>query len=220
MKPLNYCFVFLFFANSSIFAQKALSNLISTEGDMNGKVRFELRDNFSGSAYLYDNWGKSGLIFTTTETYSVAGINFNIDSGQFEIKISKDTIFKIEPIAIDSIIIDNDTFKYDILKNKKFSQAIFESSKVSLYKTFTLVVKQGTYNPLNGTSTPNTYSPKEKFAVLFNQNIISNFNLNKKSILNLFSNESNKIESFVKQYKLSYNKESDVTKILKYYNTL
>ncbi len=220
MKLLNYCFAFLFFVSSSVFAQKALSNLISSEGDMNGKVRFELRDNFSGSAYLYDKWDKSGLIYTTAEIYLVAGINLNIESGQFEIKVSKDSIFKIEQIAIDSVKIDNDTFKYDVLKNKKFSQVLFESNKVSFYKTFTLVVKQGTYNPLNGNTTPNTYSPKEKYAIFFKQEILSNFNLNKKNILNLFLNESNLIEAFVKQNKLSYNKESDVTKILKYYTTL
>lgn len=220
MRFLKFSFLLLFLVSTGMFGQKSLSHIYSSDGDINKKQSFPLKDSFEGDVYLFDKWDKKGYIYTDANSFSTIGLNYNIKSGYFEIKVSKDSIFVVTPNEIKSIKVEGNTYKYDIFNNKKYSQVLFESPKISFYKNFTLIVKRGSYNPLNGNSTPNEFTPKEKYGIVMNMLPTENFSLNKKNILKMLFSQKDKIESYIKQNKLSYKKENDIVKIFQYYNTL
>jgi len=215
---LKYSFVIFLLISCSMSAQ--LNKLISSQGDMNSKNISPLKDNFTGGVYLYNNWNKTAVFKSITDSFIVKGVNFNIKSGNFEIKISSDSIFIVNPVSFKSISVGNELFKYDVLNNRKFLQVIYESKNLSLYKHYVLVIKKGNYNPLNGKFTPNELTPKSKYLLLQNGSINNNFILNKKNTLKLFFNFKTKVDKYAKANKLKYKKEKDIIKILTFYNSL
>jgi hypothetical protein len=208
----------LFF--STLFSQSTLNHLISSEGDANSKVR-NTQGSFGGSVYLYKDWNKQVIVKTNSDIYKVQGGNFNVQTGNLEIKISKDSTFVLDPKNTDYIRIDKNYFKYNALNNNQLVQVLYESPKISLYKRFFIIVSKGSYNALTGKSSPNRYKTDSKYTLKQNGIITDkNFKLKKKNILKLFPMYKKEISTFVKENKLSYRDDNDVQKILSFCSNL
>lgn len=175
-----------------------------------------------GNVYLFPKWiDRARLLTKTGKNYTIIGLNYNIQSDSFEVKISKDSIFKIDSNNIKEINANGSVFKKNDIKgiDNSFVEVLYESENISLLKKYNLRLLKGKLNPLDGSRTPDKYQIYDHFYYYQNE-MIKKIRLNKKNILPLFKEKSSIIEDYVKKHKLSYKNDYDLAKMLKFYEAL
>ena len=172
--------------------------------------------------YLFKEWVDGAKLYTKgKKEYTIRGLNYNISNNVFEIKISKDSVYILDSNYIDSIrykesiFIRNDSDD----KFKGFYEVLFTGKKISLFKKHKLKLIRSKTNPLDGTVEPNKYYLYGQYYVFSNQNL-KKIKLKKKVVLSLLLSKSKEVQKFVLNNKISYKKESDVIKILEFYDSL
>ena len=179
-------------------------------------------DTFGAEIYLFSNYENKATITTTGgRKYSISNINLNIYSNTFDSKMSKDSIYVFDNHRIESVKITDKLFKiYFNKKDSKYTiyRVLFENEKISLLCLDKIYSKE-IRDPLN------INPPKIKYVNGVNYYLKNNSNfdkisLKKKSILKILNDKKSGIIDYVKKYNLSFNKEKDVQKIFKYYNSI
>jgi len=175
-----------------------------------------------GNVYLFKEWVKGAELFSTTnKKYKIIGLNYNIQKGKFQIKISKDSVFTLDSNYIDHIIINKRIFrKLDSDANsKEFYEIVFSGKDFSIVKKNNLRLIQGKLNLLDGSIEPNKYYTYQEYYLNRNGRLVK-FNLKRKAVLSLFEEKATPLSNYAKKNRLSYKKEKDVIKMFKYFNTL
>ncbi len=66
------------------------------------------KTDIKGSPYLYDSWVNGGKVFLSNKVISIKSFNYNIKFERFEAKISKDSVFAVDPQGVKKIeILEN-----------------------------------------------------------------------------------------------------------------
>jgi len=172
--------------------------------------------------YYFPTYNNKGSIITATgRKYSIANINFNIYSNNFDSKMSPDSIYVFDNNQIKSVEVNNKMFKTyfnsEESKNKIY-QVIYEGDNITLLRKDKIVYKE-VRDPLNINEPKASYTKVTNYYVKKADNI-KKIVLKKKSMLRFFNNEKNIVADYAKKNNLSFKKERDVSIILKYYNSL
>ena len=220
--------LFLIFFSGSISAQMNGTGdedvNIFTDGESNlSMVTFKIPETITkGNIYLFPKWVDGARLLTKTDKkYNIIGLNYNILSGNFEIKISKDSIFKLDSKYIKQINVKGSVFKKFNIKgnDNSFVEVLYESENILFLKKFNIRLLRGKFNPLDGTKSPDRYHIYYNF--YYSKNGISyKIRLNKKNILPLFKEKHYVIMNDVKKNKLSFKNTDDLVKIFKFYEAL
>ena len=224
-KRVILIFLFITFRISYGYAQNTNSSgdnevNIFTNGDNHlTRVTFKRENSaIQGNIYLFPKWIESGKLLTKTEKkYTLLNLNYNVLSDNFEFKISKDSIFRLDSDYIQQINISGAIFrKYNVkvLKNH-FVEVLFENYNVLLLKKYDIRILRGSLDPLNGEITPDKYHIYSEFYFL-QDNIPTKITLNKKDVISLFREKSHLVRNYAKKNGLSYKKEKDIINILQF----
>jgi len=174
-----------------------------------------------GNVYLFDNWVDKAQLFTKNKKkYIITGLNYNIKSDNFEIKMPNDSVFILDGNYIDHLNIKGTVFKKENVRNNvDFYEILLKKENISLYKKHKVRLIQGKFNPLDGSQQPNRYYKYFEY-YLIKSDQSKKVNLKKKEIVSFLSDKSDDIKNYTKKNKLSYKNEKDVVKILTHYESL
>ncbi|MGB5437808.1 MAG: hypothetical protein WBM98_18085 [Maribacter sp.] len=179
-----------------------------------------------GSPYLYETWDNASKVYFNEKAYTFNTFNFNAYAGQFEAKLSADSVFIVNPSGVDKVVLGNKVFKRyvdpEIQRNTYFEE-ILKAKDLLLLRKYYTSIKKAEVNPL--TKTPMglpMLKLEEDFYILKGESTqLEKINFKKSSVLDLIDKKVvKKVQSYVKENGLKYNNLEDVTSILTYYNTL
>lgn len=205
---------FLYFIVSYSFAQQKItidyieSKLITHQG---AEFIGELKD-MNSDLYAYDNWNNEGILFVNNKRYYLSNLNFNVTTNTFNSRVKHDQLFSYKSIEIDSVALNNHLFKR---VEGFFYEVLFEERENLFLKKYDVKYKEGTVSRLNGSVGKPTISLVYRYLVKINEEI-KLIELNKKSILNLVTNEQEitNFEKFVESEHLSYKDEKDTIRMV------
>lgn len=174
--------------------------------------------NIEGSLYLFEQWNNKG-VFVTSEDRKllIRNINFNIDQGVFESEISKDTVFTFSFDNVDRVFVNSREFKARFIPAKGLYdvyEVIFENDDFAILKKWFIDIKEGSDNPM--VNRQSRYVHRSNYYLERNGNV-ELFKFKKKNLLKLAGNKADEIEAYAKQYKLSFKKEIDVSRMFSYH---
>lgn len=227
MKPLFYILVFPLF-QTFVFSQNAepfvtnndiMNNLnkVNRTGQTSGYF-INPAMGIEGSYYLFKNWENDAIIMSNNEkTFTLKNINLSVKDNRFESQINKDSVYVFEFYNINYVIINSRKFKafYSPKDGKnRIYEVIAENLEFILLKGYEIRVKVNEPNPLMIKPNKDEYIIKDSY-YLIKQGDMQQFQINKKNILSLVGEENEKaFEKYVKENKLSYRLDKDITKML------
>lgn len=166
--------------------------------------------------YLNSDW-KIGSVITHQNTMLTnVGLRFNITKGQFEV------VSSLNPKVVKRINLNGGVFVYtkyfgknNVLKESYFQ--LFNEGNTRLLMRRSVLRKQGKkglygYAPYESVQETYYIQKGDKPAVQVKRN--------KKSILSVLSDEEKPLENWLNDNDISFYKVSDVSKLLKYYDSL
>lgn len=169
-----------------------------------------------GSIYLFDKWENKGVIYLGNKKYITSNINLNINKNVFMSKIEGDSTFVYDFLSIDRIIINNRKFSsfYNPDENKKIIyEILFEDKSIFLLKGYYIKFVKASPNPM--VNRPDNKIRQGSNYFIYKDKTFQAFNLNKNNYLNLVGDKQKKeLIKYVKNNKLSFKKEKDITMIL------
>ncbi|WP_435263749.1 hypothetical protein [Tenacibaculum sp. nBUS_03] len=169
-----------------------------------------------GSFYLFNSWNNSSTILSKTgKKYYINNINFDLDEEKFLSEISKDSVYIYQ--NIESITVNKRLF---ININEQYFEKIVDG-KLSVIKKYSGKLKK----PVTNKMTNQQVKPAEYIKIINYYTYIDNqklekIKLKKSNISKLINDKKGQINAYIKKNKLSYKEESDVIKIINFYNSL
>jgi hypothetical protein len=181
-----------------------------------------LNDYVKGEIHLFPSWnGQFTVITKKGESRQLFNLNYNLQTKSLESFISKDSVFQYNIEQFDYVIASNK--KYKVLNDSQFNglvQEIYNGQKVNLFNEIRLEVEQGVLNPMTQTMISEDKYVKVFNYYLFINNKYTKIKLSKSDILKQLIDKKDALKEFASKNDLSFSKEDDVNKILKYYDSL
>ncbi len=193
---------------------------IDGTGDLTSVTTREAEPVTIGNVYLFPSWINAAQLYTSTKKeFSIDNLNYNVKTDNFEIKMTKDSVFILKPSYLEQITLQGKTFKYYTTSStsKGFYEILYHGQNLSLLKKYYVRLIQGKLNPLDGSISPNTYYVSHKYFIK-RDTIFSKLDNKKKSLLAAFPKKEKQLKSFIKKNKLSPKKEEHFIRIFKYIN--
>lgn len=194
--------------------------------DYNKAIGNNFKSTVEGSPYLYPSWLTNAKVYFEQKEYTFPSLNYNVYAERFEAKLSKDSVFIINPKGVDKVVLGNRVFKRyldpEFQRNSYFEELARLNDVVLLRKYFAEIQEAG-LNPL--TKVPMGAAKllqKEKFYTLKGEEeAMKAVKLKKSVILNLVDDDDVKIlKTYAREHGLSFRNSDDVIQILLYYNSL
>jgi hypothetical protein len=201
--------------NLSAASSNTSPSLGSTGYFYNPKIAVE------GSEYLFDEWDNGARVYTKDKNkFSLKNINLNIKRNSFVSKLGKDSIFTYNMNNIDKIIINRKIYKSIFSEEgKRIYQVVYEDTNFSILKGFSIQTVPSSPNPMVNRKSDRLV--RKEILYLKKDNVVKRFRLSKKRVLRLvIANNKKEVLRYAKDEKLSFRKERDINRILKYSNTL
>ncbi|MEN8248224.1 MAG: hypothetical protein ABFS32_04785 [Bacteroidota bacterium] len=185
-------------------------------------VNHEDYKDIKGSPYLFEDWFEAKVIGMDGKYTEYLYMNFNGLTHQLELMENGNTQVLIENTYLKAILSvgENEyTFMSGIhpdLGRDKIC-ILFDGQEIKLIKDFTVRIDESV------AQTPGVPTVFERFATtvtyyMMKRGLLVKIKLKKKTILRLLDDNPN-IEEYSKKEKISFNSESDVIKLLKYYES-
>ena len=201
-------------AQKRISIKKIESRLITNEGvEFVGTLRDKNNDH-----YMFPKWNNNGVLFVDRKMYGIGNINFNITTNSVDSRITQDKLFMFQSSSVDSVSINNRLFKR---VGTLLYEVLFEGQNNALLKKYDIRYEDG-YEGRTGVGAnqgPSQTSVVFKYVVVKPGKRMENIELNKKSILEIFENESDILVGYAKKEHLSFRKEEDIVKMLSFLAT-
>ena len=201
-------------AQKRVTIKKIESRLITNEGvEFVGTLRDKNNDH-----YMFQKWNNNGVIFVGKKMYGIGNINFNITTNSVDSRITQDKLFMFQSSSVDSISINNRLFKrvgtllYEVLFERQNSMFLKK------YDVRSEVGHEGRTG-VGGMQAPSQTSVIFKYVIVKPGKRMENIELNKRSILAIFEDERDVLESYAKKEHLSFRKEEDIVKMLNFLST-
>jgi hypothetical protein len=170
----------------------------------------------TGNPFLYENWGKSGVIYSKGVRHPISNLNYNMYSDEIVELKTKNEVFIFDKSAIDSLEISGRKFNK---LNGSFYETLSSGKNLGLLKRYTTRVQKGQFNPTDGTTTPSRLVQMDDYYTV-RDGQIQKFKPSKGNIMELFADKQSEIKKLIKDEKLSYKDEQDLKRIFDYYNQL
>ncbi|QCR23641.1 hypothetical protein [Pontibacter sp. SGAir0037] len=196
--------------------------------DVNGStLRIGQYESINGSPYLYDEWERAIIKFADGEIFQVEKLKYDQISNQL-IFSNKDGIAMafIKPVVQFEFMSDSDDSK----NNRKFKNGypvilggteasyyeVLAEGKITLLKrSYKAIREEKSYN--SATINKNIIENTNYFVYNTTDNKIMRFKKDSKGIMAILNN-SKEAESYLKENKLDIKKDSDLIKLITYYN--
>lgn len=181
-----------------------------------------LNNYIKGEIHLFPNWnGQFTVITKKGDSRQLFNLNYNLKTKTLESFISKDSVFQYDLDQFDYVITSNKKYKVvNEAQLKGLVLEIFDGQKVKLFNEIHIEVERGVVNPMT-----QTMISDDKYVQVFTYYLFLNGNqvkikLSKSDILKQLIDKKDALKEFASKNDLSFSKEEDVNKILKYYDSL
>lgn len=183
--------------------------------NLNLSSNTSFNDNMKGSIYLFKAWNNlSTLTSFSKKKLKIDNLNYDIENEQFVAKISNDSIYifsNLKSVKTQTASFENiDGTFYEVLAD----------GNLQLLKKYTGKYKKAVINKMTNQVVKKPQYIKIETLYARQKKALKKIKLKKSSILKLLSIKKEEIKKYSKANKLSYKKESDVIKIILYYNKL
>lgn len=172
-----------------------------------------------GSPFLFEIWDKNAIITTKDgNTLRFNNINFDGRRNKIVARISPDSLYTFNSLAIEKAIINDKIFKNILDPNGglvKLYEVIAETSDFTILKDHTVEISEGSSNPMRG-SIYSRYITREKYYIS-NAKGIKKFVPKKSQVLALFGSKKGDVADFIKEKNLSFKADEDLAKIIDHY---
>lgn len=174
-----------------------------------------------GSAYLFDDWLPGKLYEFEGEVLKQNKINYNTHNGKVEVMDENGAITIINEILYHKVEMMEDTQTHTFAnrlrpKDINYYKIIYQGDKLAFLERTTAEIDKGTSSEYNAYKQVGVFDKDTKHFILKDAQIEEVYR-NKKKILEFFG--SQELEQFVKQEKLKLNKDEDLVRALKYFET-
>lgn len=179
-----------------------------------------------GQVYLFEDWKKSRIRFRKGKSEVSYPVNFNLETGNLEIKVGKEV--KLCPLSAFEFFITQDTDgKYigittgpDGEKYKGLFELLWQD-KVSLLGYNYIDIKDPSYVPAFDTGNRNIQIVKKQdFYLMDDKGVLKRIYKSKNKNKDVFGELYNDILDFSKKNKLRFNDGNDLIRIIAHYNDL
>lgn len=214
MKKCIFSSIIFYLVCANSYAQHITIKSIESRLITHQGIEFigELR-NVSNDKYGYSNWSNQGVLFLNSNAYFLSNINFNVTTNAFESRVNKNQLFSYKSSLLDSVSVNNHLYKK---MNDSFYEVLLESGDNLFLKKCDITYQPGVENRLDGTVGKSNALVIFKYLVKFDDEV-TQIEFNKNSILSLVENDFQKVlEEFIDKENLSFKRENDVVKILKF----
>lgn len=178
----------------------------------------------SGSEYLQEDFVNGYLLTPEDKMFRIKG-RFDSYNNEIQVLGENNQMLALHPHKLKAVTLNKQIFVPRVMESSgnpvwSFFELLSEGKKTLLqYYQATSQKVQG--HPVLG-------SVNQDYKVVVNQRLyistgrqpVQRLKKNKKSVLKALKDEKENIQSFVKEYKLSYKKTKDLIKIFDYYNQL
>ena len=205
---LLFCLIGNIAIAQNVTIRKVESKLLTHEGvKFDGKLINKTKD-----LHMFKDWKNNGVLHIDGNVYRISNINFNVSTNQIDSKMRNGKYFVYQTASIDSISINNQNFKR---LGRTFYEVLLDKNDKMFLKKFDALQQQSSSNRTGGIIVRSAKLLKFKYLVKLEEGY-KDIELNKKSVINFFEGNEDKLSKFVKEEKLSYKKEKDLVKILNF----
>jgi len=185
--------------------------------------------NIEGSPYYKDNFQIGGIYNAEGVVVSGIPMRYNIFADEIEMRPSSnpdDTTIKSLVKSTDIFAkIGTDNFIYILNTNSGdksgYFSVLLDGTYFDLYKKSTVNYIKKKFAETNyQKDQPAKFIKKEVFYLVDNKGVFYELPSKRKSFISLFKQKSKELESYIKDNKLNITKESDMIKIVSYYNSI
>ncbi|WP_028283895.1 hypothetical protein [Olleya marilimosa] len=176
----------------------------------------------SGSPFPFED---AVIIISTIDgkAYKVPNGNYNASTDEVVSNFAKDSSFVFQSKTIKSVKFEKYTAtRYkDINDKDHFYFELTPHASIKLLKKYSAKIIDGQINVLTKQKTsPDMFSLSDSYGITIDGKTVTDFKLNKKSVLKLLASHKKLIQDFVKKENLSYKEEYDIIRILNYYSVI
>lgn len=224
-KLLVGCLFLIAFSSQGQFVMDSFGG---TDGAtlLRNKIGSKSVDNVTGSPYLDDKF----MLSTIAGTENVFSTRYNAYKDEVEISYDNETFVMPKDDRYSSIFNKQSNYKLQLVKYTTedgenvygYLIDVFSDDNTGLFRREKITVQQGR-EAVNSysQSTPPKYSKKSpEYYLKFNSDKIIPFPSKKKDLLNMYSKHEDKLSSFLKEKKVSFKSEQDLTELTKLLSTL
>jgi len=217
-----------FLVGQTIIPVSTYENTTSIENFSTGGMWITTRPPSSaikGTPYLFNSWYNFTKIYIDNKSYALNSVNYNLDKDRFEARFSNDSVLVINLHNVKKIEIRKKILKpfFDPdIQSVTFFEEIF-NSEILLLKRHSVKIREGNINPMTLEKIrPDEYIKKFNYYLKKDENSsLEKVSLKKSTILKLFDQDyKSEIKEYAKEENLRFKNETDLIKILRYYNKL
>lgn len=222
MKTLKFILLLFLFVLSQLVLSQRIDPFLdkySIYKSFHPEKATEYKD-VEGTPYLNSEFFVGNFVLSDSSILEIP-IRYNVYSDEMQYQVEGVNYIVGNPLAIEKVQIAESVFKYIPFINKGGYFELIESGKCSLVKKH--VVK---YKPAEGpkamvgVAVPAEFIKEPAvFYIINNQSQVFKIK-NKKSIIEAFQDQKQKIEDFIKTERINNIKKENLIKVVTYYNKL
>ena len=197
--------------------------------DINNVLRNTSKNNegnYIGSPYLEKEFSQ-GILYDSIQnkSYSVL-LRYNIYNDLFEVKKSENSIFNLAKRSNFTFNINERKFVlldyFEEYNNAGYFEVLLDGQNMSLYKKYKRILQP----PVKAQSSYEKDKPakfinsESLFYKSGNSNKLNKLPKKKKELYTIFKKKIKEVENYISKNKLNIKKESDLIKIIEFYNAL
>ncbi|WP_442265498.1 hypothetical protein ACSIGC_14500 [Tenacibaculum sp. ZS6-P6] len=216
-------FILSIFVSKCVYSQNLPSlEILSPSNQLTNQVSNKGRDNgnlIKGSVYLKENWANKLTVKSKTgKIYEFDNTNFNVKENLFVVNKGFQSYFKVDDSKAKEIYLNGIQF---VKVNGTYYEVITVVNNSMIVKFHKLTVLKGQVNPFSKEKVGNDkYKINSTYHIVEN-NIVNKFKLKSKKVLNLMDGDkAKKVKKYAKDNSLSFKKENELKKIIKFYASI
>lgn len=170
-----------------------------------------------GSKHLFASWDGNYIIQSLKGMrYNLNSLNYNLESKKLESLLSKDSIFELRTNQIDYILANSK--RYKVINEELYQE--MNNGKFKIYKQFSIKIQDAFINPMTKSESGAPQYIQVPHYFYFKNDILVPFKLKKKEVLTMLKDKEAQVKAYADEKDFSFSEESDVVKIVNFYNTL
>lgn len=207
-------------AITSIQASQAQQQYTQLNSDGQAVTKYRpTTENIDGSPWLNDAWSQGTILNSAGTTFTNVSIKFDVANDRLiYLEGAEQLLFKenIKKFTMDGRTFINGLPAVDSLTSISYYELIADG-KVKLLKHY---IKRVVASPGYGSAVTNyRYSDKAAFYIYKDVKMYP-VKLDKKSVLQVLSDKSEQIDTYLASHKVNFKKNEDLAALVTYYNSL
>lgn len=209
--------LFILFGNSNIFGQQKTYLMLNSKKIEDGRYK-----DVNGSPYLFDDWKYGKTMNSKAELVDSILINYNGLTNNMEV-MKNNVYIELDAYHYPLVVVYGDLPGEEIFfrrsANKtllnRYPRMIYNGLEIAIVEDFISRIDTKKVNDVGKIRESSTFVNRKNYYFIKDNNA-KLFKLNQKSIIKLLGHKE-ALEEFVKQEKLKFNDESDLIKLLEFY---